>query len=264
MLKVSIYISLVLLTVPTLVHGGDPFSGYRVIDMSYAYNADTIYWPTEDGFILESEFAGMTDGGYWYTSNKLTTAEHGGTHIDAPIHFAENQNTVDALKLDQLMGAVAVIDVSGDASMDVDYQVSVADIEIWESEHGRLTDGVIVLIFTGHGRHWPDRLAYLGTEQLGAEAVPKLHFPGLHPDTASWLVEERNINAIGLDTPSIDYGQSSLFESHRTLFAKNIPAFENVANLDQLPAIGAYVVALPMKIEGGSGGPLRMIGLIPE
>ena len=206
----------------------------------------------------------MTDGGYWYSSNKLTTAEHGGTHIDAPIHFAENQKTVDQLPLDQLMGAAAVIDVSEQAGSDPDYQVRVADIENWESAHGPLQEGAIVLLYTGYGRYWPDRLTYMGTDERGADAIAKLHFPGLHPDTARWLVSERNINAIGLDTPSIDYGQSSLFESHRILFAEGVPAFENVANMGELPATGAWVIALPMKIEGGSGGPLRMIGLVPK
>ena len=101
-------------------------------------------------------------------------------------------------------------------------------------------------------------MLYMGTNQSGPEAVALLHFPGLHPDAARWLVSERKIKAIGLDTPSIDYGRSSDFLSHRILFAENIPAFENLANLDQLPATGAYVIGLPMKIKGGSGGPLRI------
>ena len=102
----------------------------------------------------------------------------------------------------------------------------------------------------------------MGTDERGPAAVAKLHFPGLHPDAARWLVANRQINAIGLDTPSIDYGQSTLFESHRILFEKNIPAFENVANLDQLPVKGFTVIALPMKIKGGSGGPVRIIAML--
>ncbi|MCM3900094.1 MAG: cyclase family protein, partial [Pyrinomonadaceae bacterium] len=103
---------------------------------------------------------------------------------------------------------------------------------------------------------------YLGTEERGAEAVAKLHFPGLHPDAARWLAANRSIKAIGLDTASIDFGQSTLFESHRILFDKNIPAFENVANLDRLPPKGFSVIALPMKIKGGSGGPLRIVAIL--
>ena len=119
-----------------------------------------------------------------------------------------------------------------------------------------------MLFRTGFASRWPDAKSYLGTDEKGPDAVAKLHFPGLHPDAARWLVSGRSIRAVGIDTASIDYGQSTLFESHRILFAKDIPAFENVTGLDQLPAIGAYVIALPMKIKGGSGGPLRIVGWV--
>jgi kynurenine formamidase len=139
----------------------------------------------------------------------------------------------------------------------------VADFEAWEKAYGQLPEGVIVLLRTGFGRYWPDRKAYMGTDERGADAVARLSFPGLHPDAARWLVAHRDVHAIGLDTPSIDYGRSSGFESHRILFAENIPAFENVAALEQLPATGFHVIALPMKIRGGSGGPLRIVAIVP-
>ena len=120
------------------------------------------------------------------------------------------------------------------------------------------------MLNTGSAQFWPDKIKYMGTENRGPEAVAELHFPGLHQDAAEWLVENRNIKAIGLDTPSIDYGQSTHFESHQILFERNIPAFENVANLNELPAKGAVVFALPMKIRGGSGGPLRIVAFIPK
>ena len=104
---------------------------------------------------------------------------------------------------------------------------------------------------------------YLGTAERGAEAVAKLHFPGLDPDAARWLVANRRIDAIGIDTASIDFGQSTLFESHRALYAANIPAFENLTTLERLPATGASIIALPMKIGGGSGAPLRAIAILP-
>ena len=122
----------------------------------------------------------------------------------------------------------------------------------------------MVFFHTGFARHWPNARAYLGTDERGAGAVARLHFPGQHPDAARWLVAAHTIKAIGLDTASIDYGQSTLFESHRILFEKNIPAFENVTALDQLPATGAYIVALPMKIKDGSGGPLRIVAWVAE
>ena len=153
------------------------FAGYRVVDMSYPYNSDTIYWPTEDDFKLNPEFNGITDGGYWYSSNTLTTAEHGGTHIDAPIHFAQGQTTMDELPLEQLMGAVAVVDVSEGANENVDYQVSVADIEAWETGHGRLPAGIIVLLHTGYGQYWPDRLTYMGTDERGCRGRAEFTLP---------------------------------------------------------------------------------------
>ena len=235
----------------------------RVVDMSYPFDATTVYWPTEAGFALESEHAGMTEKGYYYASNKFCAPEHGGTHIDAPLHFAEGHNSVDAIPLDQLMGEAIVVDVSAKCAADRDYQVTEADFAAWEKRHGRIPKGAIVFLRTGFGKYWPDRVKYMGTDERGPDAVAKLHFPGLHPDGAKWLVANRSIKAIGLDTPSIDYGQSTLFGSHVALYTHDVPAFENVANLDQLPEKGATVVALPMKIKGGSGGPLRIIAFVP-
>jgi len=237
------------------------FAGARFTDLSHAYDADTVYWPTASGFELDSDFQGMTEGGWYYEANTFRTAEHGGTHLDAPIHFAAGGQHADEIPLEHLMGPAVVVDVTVKAAADRDYQVSVEDFEAWESQHGKLPDGVIVLLRTGFEKFWPDRKAYMGTEARGAEAVPMLHFPGLHPDAARWLIEQRSIHAIGLDTASIDYGQSSTFESHRILFAANVPAFENLAQLEHLPATGFDVIALPMKIRGGSGGPLRIVAV---
>jgi kynurenine formamidase len=239
-------------------------AGADWIDMSYSYDESTIFWPTARQFELEVVSAGMSEGGYYYAANNFCAAEHGGTHFDAPIHFSERGQTADQVPIDRLIGAAVVVDVSEAAAADRDYQIGVADLESWEAEHGRLPDGSVLLLRTGWGSRWGDRERYLGTAQTGPAAVPQLHFPGLHPDAARWLVENRRIDALGIDTPSIDYGQSTLFESHRVLYAENIPAFENVAALERLPATGAYVIALPMKIAGGSGGPLRMVGVIPR
>ena len=242
----------------------DLLAEHEIVDLSHAYDADAIYWPTEEGFVLTPEFVGTTDKGYYYASNSFRSAEHGGTHLDAPRHFAEGRQTTDEIPLEHTIGPAIVVDVSDAALADADYQVSVADFEAWEAAHGRLPDGVIVLLKTGYAQFWPDRVRYMGTDERGAEAVAGLHFPGLHPDAARWLVEHRDLHAIGLDTPSIDYGQSTLFESHRVLFDANIPAFENVASLSGLPAHGFVVAALPMKIAGGSGGPLRIVAFVPE
>jgi kynurenine formamidase len=234
------------------------------IDLTYPFDSTTLYWPTAQPFRLEVVSAERTPAGYYYAANNFSTAEHGGTHLDAPVHFAEGRYTTDQIPLEQLLGPAAVVDVSGNANNDPDYRITIDDLREWENAHGRLTDGAIVLLRTGWGARWPDRERYLGTSATGAAAVPQLHFPGLDSAAARWLVEERDVDAVGIDTPSIDYGQSSRFAAHQILFAANIPAFENVAQLDRLPETGAFVIALPMKIAGGSGGPLRIIAAVPK
>jgi kynurenine formamidase len=234
------------------------------IDLTYPFDRSTVYWPTSQPFGFDTVFAGMTDKGYYYSAFNIQGAEHGGTHIDAPVHFAQGKIPVDEIPIEQLVGEAIVVDVSTNAGDDRDYQVQVSDFEDWEKVNGEIPEGAIVLLRTGFGQYWPNAERYMGTAQRGAEAVSQLHFPGLHPDAATWLTTQRSIKAIGLDTPSIDYGQSNLFESHRILFKAEVPAFENVGHLDKLPATGAWVFALPMRIKGGSGAPLRIIALLPD
>ena len=251
-------------SVLSLIAADLPFARGKWIDLTHEFSTNTIFWPTAEKFSLETEFHGHTPAGYFYAANRYRASEHGGTHIDAPIHFAEGGRTVDQIPIDQLTGTAVVVNVSTQAQRNADYRVTVADLKAWEEKHGQIPKNAVVLLNTGFARHWPDAKRYLGTDEKGQGGVAKLHFPGLHPDAARWLVSERVINAIGIDTASIDFGQSTLFESHRVLLANNIPAFENVAALDQLPPARAYVVALPMKIKGGSGGPLRIVAWLPD
>ena len=238
-------------------------AGGRWVDLSYTYDSTTIYWPTSRPFALERVFAGRTDGGFWYTANNVSTAEHGGTHLDAPIHFGEGKLTADRIPLDRLIGAAVVIDVRGAADADRDYLITPGDVTAWENANGTIPAGVIVLFRTHRGSFWPDRARYLGTTKTGTEGVAELHFPGLDSATARLLVT-RGVRAVGIDTPSIDYGRSTTYDTHRILAAADVPIFENVANLDVLPHEGAFVVALPMKIGGGSGGPLRIAAWVPS
>ena len=232
------------------------------VDLTYDFDSATIYWPTARPFRLEVVSAQRTAAGYYYAANNIAAAEHGGTHLDAPAHFAEGKHTTDQIPIGQLVGLACVIDVSRQAEGDRDYRVNPADLEAWERAHGPIPEGAIVLLRSGWGSRWPDRLRYLGTAKTGATAVPELHFPGIHPDAARWLVARR-VRAVGIDTPSIDFGQSTTFDTHQILFAADIPAFENVAHLSAVPATGAFVIALPMKIKGGSGGPLRIVAVLP-
>jgi kynurenine formamidase len=234
----------------------------RLVDLSHEYSADAIFWPTAERFHLDVVAAGMTPQGYYYASNNFSGSEHGGTHLDAPMHFAEGRWSVEQVPLQNLVGPAAVVDVSTASASQPDYQASVSDLNAWEKAHGSL-NGTLVLIRTDYSKRWPDAERYLGTAERGEAAVPKLHFPGLHPDAAKWLATERTVKAVGIDTASIDYGQSSLFETHRILYERNIPGLENLTNLDQLPVSGATLVALPMKIKGGSGAPLRAVAIVP-
>lgn len=174
-----------------------------LIDLTHPFDADTIYWPTEEGFQLIRGTAGVTERGYFYAANRFAAAEHGGTHLDAPIHFFADRQTVDQIPLSRLVGDAVVVDVSEKCAYDRDYQIGVADLRRWEQEHGRQLVNVIVLLRTGFARHWSDRPRYLGTDQRGADGVANLNFPGLHPDAARWLVEHRSIKSIGIDTASI-------------------------------------------------------------
>ncbi|MGE0448477.1 MAG: cyclase family protein [Vicinamibacterales bacterium] len=237
-------------------------AGRSYVDLTHDLSAAAIFWPTAEEFHLDVVSDGLTDKGYYYAANNFAGAEHGGTHIDAPVHFAKDHWTVDQIPLDRLIGDALVIDVSAKAAADPDYRVTVADFEEWERSNGAIEPGSIVLIRTDFSKRWPDAAAYLGTAERGDAAVAKLHFPGLHPDAATWLAESREVKSVGLDTASIDYGQSTLFETHRALYERNIPAFENLTNLDRLPARGASLVALPSKIKGGSGAPLRAVAIL--
>lgn len=233
-----------------------------IVDLSHEYSDQTIFWPTAEGFKLDKVADGMTPQGYYYAANTFATAEHGGTHLDAPVHFAQGRWSVDQIPLEQLIGDAAVVDVSAKCATQPDYQVTVDDLTLWEKAHGSL-NGTIVLIRTDYSKRWPDAARYLGTAERGESAVARLHFPGLHPETAKWLASNRTVKAVGIDTASIDYGQSTLFETHRILYERNIPGLENLTELERLPPRGARMIALPMKIKGGSGAPLRAIALLP-
>lgn len=247
------------LLISSLTYGQD-IEG-EIIDLTHTFSEESVYWVTAKEFQLEEVAKGSTGNGYYYSANNFSTAEHGGTHIDAPIHFAENKQTVDQIPLENLIGTGVKIDVSAKALKNPDYLISIEDLKNWESEHSEIPSQSIVLLYTGYGKYYPNAKKYLGTDERGPNAVKKLHFPGLSPEAASWLIKNRNIKAVGLDTASIDYGQSTNFATHVALMTQNVPAFENVANLEKLPATGFQVIALPMKIKGGSGGPLRIIAI---
>ncbi len=260
-MKLLYYFIFILMPIPLIAN---EFTDGHWVDLTHEFSEDTIYWPTSEPLKKTTVFKGRTDAGYFYSAYRFCTSEHGGTHIDAPIHFYKGRNTVDKIPIEQLVGPGIVIRVIEKATQNRNYQFSVKDILAWESIHGKIEEGSILLIDTGSSKYWPDREKYMGTAERGEEAVQKLKFPGIHPAAAKFLTTERKIKAVGLDTPSIDFGGSILYKSHQILFEKNTPGFENVTNLDRLPNKGFTVIALPMKLKGGSGGPLRIVAFIPN
>jgi kynurenine formamidase len=234
----------------------------QVVDLSWPFDRNTLYWPNSPGgFELQQLAHGPTPGGYFYSSNSFRSPEHGGTHLDAPIHFSETGITVDQVPVRQLVAPAIVIDVTAQAATDPDYRLTREDVLRWETAHGQIAPGTIVLLRTGWGLKYSSRKAYFGDDTPGA--TDKLHFPSYGAEAARLLVEERKVGAIGVDTASIDYGQSRDFIVHQIAAAKNVPGLENVARLEAVPVTGAWVIALPMKIGGGSGGPVRIVALVP-
>lgn len=259
----SIFIGAVIVFLTSCAQQSGGFPAGKWIDLSHDFSDETIYWVTAEPFKRATVAEGRTESGYYYSAYNYSAAEHGGTHLDAPVHFAEGKRAADQIGLDQLIGEGVVVDVSAKAAADRDYAITADDIREWEATNGKIPEWSIVLFRTGFGGRWPDKKTYLGTDQKGPDAVKDLHFPGLHPDAARWLVENRKFKAVGIDTASIDPGHSTTFATHVELMTHDIPAFENVAELDKLPARGFHIVALPMKIKGGSGGPLRIAAFVP-
>lgn len=238
-------------------------AAFRLVDLTYPFDEQTIYWPTAPStFRLERLAYGQTEAGFFYAANAFCTPEHGGTHLDAPIHFAEGRRTADQVPVEQLVAPAVVLDVKAQVEADPDYRLGPAAVQTWEGSHGPIPEGAIVLLRTGWGNRWPDRKRYLGDDTPGDAS--KLHFPSYGAEAARHLVEQRRVGALGVDTASIDPGNSKDFPVHRIAAAANVPGLENVANLGDLPPVGAWIIALPMKIAGGSGGPLRIVALVPK
>ncbi len=238
-------------------------TGQRIVDLSHVFSEHTIYWPTSPGRFELTELArGPTAGGWFYSAYSLSTPEHGGTHIDAPVHFSQEGQSVDAIPLGNLIGPAVVIDISEQAKADPDYLLTLGDIDAFEAAHGPIGSGSMVLLRTGWSQRWPDAMAYMGDATPGDAS--RLHFPSFGPEAARFLIHDRGAKVLGVDTASIDGGQSRDFRVHRMAGRHNVPGLENLTNLEQLPPTGATVIALPMKIEGGSGGPVRVVAFVPE
>jgi kynurenine formamidase len=227
----------------------------RVVDMTYAINGKLPAWPG-DGRTFEAnvEATPEKDG---YFARSFWTLEHYGTHMDAPAHFPPGKEYLDQIPVQHLFAPAVVIDVREEAGKDPDYRLRVMRAEKWEAIHGRIPAGSVVLLRTGWGSRWPDQARYRNTDAGGV-----MHFPGFSVEAARLLIE-RGAVGLGIDTLSIDYGPSKDFEVHRVTLPAGLYQLENLANLDQLPDAGAFLISAPIKLEGGSGGPVRVFAILP-
>jgi kynurenine formamidase len=246
---------------PPAVNGQSRIDESKLVDLTYDFDEKTVYWPTAKPFQWEKESWGKSAGGYWYAAARYSASEHGGTHLDAPIHFGEGRLAANEIPISRLVAPAVVIDISAASAKNADYLLTVDDLASWEKANGRIPDNSIAIVRSGWGKFWPDKKRYLGTDAPGDTA--NLHFPGISREAAEFLAKQRKIDGIGIDTASIDYGQSKDFIAHQILYGANIYGLENIANLDRLPAKGATLIALPMKIKGGTGGPVRIVAILP-
>ena len=253
----------ILLTMCTATSMAAELANARIVDLSHAFNAETLYWPTSPSrFELHPLSHGQTELGYFYSANTFSAPEHGGTHLDAPIHFFDGGETVEQIPLTSLLGPAVVIDITSQTAANADYRLSVDDVIAFESVHGPIQPGTMVLLYSGWSTRWPDARRYLGDDTQGDAS--NLHFPSFGAEAAQLLVVGRRVTVLGVDTASIDYGQSRDFPVHRIAAEHHVIGLENLAHLDQLPPVGAEVIALPIKIEGGSGAPARVIARLPQ
>lgn len=235
---------------------GIPSGQTHVVDMTYVINAHSPSWPGDDH--PYSAVVTATPAKEGYLTRKFTLLEHYETHMDAPAHFPPGKETLDQIPIQHFFGPGVVIDVRDKVEQDPDYRLTTEDIQSWESQHGRIPAGAIVMLRTGWASRWPDQKRYRNMDAKGV-----MHFPGYSVAAAKVLISRR-VSGLCIDTLSIDYGPSQNFEVHRTTLPAGLFHVENIANLDKLPATGAFIIAAPIKLEGGSGGPVRVFAILPN
>jgi len=256
---VAIPAALSTLLVPSAHHDsmleGIPSGKTRVLDLSYAINDKLVPWPGDEKFFEAKVNATIEKNGYFTRS--FWMLEHYGTHLDAPAHFPPGKTTVDQIPVKQLFGPAVVIDVRVESNKDADYQLPATRIEDWEKKHGRIPEGAIVLLRTGWASRWPDVERYRNQDAKG-----KMHFPGFSVEAAKLLISRR-VSGLGCDTLSIDYGASADFAVHHLALGAGLYHLENLADMSEVPEASAVLIVAPIKLEGGSGGAVRVFALLP-
>jgi kynurenine formamidase len=226
----------------------------RIVDLTHVMSAE---FPTFDGApgIEMRKIKELKKDGYNLYQWQLN--EHSGTHLDAPIHFSENGATAEQIPAQTLVVPLAVIDVSDRAAKNADYQLSRGDLVAWERRHGRLPDHCCVAMNSGWARHIADQAKYVGKDANGV-----MHFPGVGPDATEWLIKQRKVVGLAVDTLSLDHGPSKDFKTHLLWLPGGRWGLENVAGLDRVPAAGATLMVGLAKVKGATGGPARLFALI--
>jgi len=231
-----------------------PASFRSVVDLTHTMSPEFPTFFGVPGIEMQKQFDIKKDGFnlYWWR-----LVEHAGTHFDAPIHFSEDGATAERLDAATLVAPLAVIDVAAKAAEDSDYLVSPRDLADWEAKHGRLPDDCCVAMHSGWALHVSDAGKFAGKDAAGT-----FHFPGFAPEAAAWLLRERRVVGLAVDTLSLDHGPSKDFATHHAWLPSGRWGLENVANLDRVPPVGATLVAGLAKVKGATGGPARLIALV--
>ncbi|GFT37515.1 uncharacterized protein NPIL_513951 [Nephila pilipes] len=233
----------------------------KIVDMTYTFDETTQHYPGTKEFQTKVVMNGTEMNGIWVQGEDYSSAIHVGTHMDAPIHFSPSGVPVDELDITHLIAPAAVIDITAKAELDPDADLSVEDFLHWESITGQSLNKTVVLLKCGWGKKWNNRTAFFGTPDYDRT---KLHSPGMTPESATWLMDNRDIYGFGSETVSLDKGNSQSFPVHQILLGRGIFGLENVANVDKIPIYGAEIHVMPMKVGKGSGAPVRIIATYPD
>jgi len=236
------------------VQAASPRRFSSVIDLTHTMSAGFPTFFGVPGIEMEKKFDFKKDGFnlYWWR-----ILEHAGTHLDAPIHFSENGISAEKIAASTLVAPLAVIDVTAQATLNPDYLLSREDLGAWEKKHGRLQENCCIAMHSGWAQHVGDAAKFAGKDSTGV-----LHFPGFAADAVEWLLQERRVAGLAVDTLSLDHGPSKDFKVHYAWLPSGRWGLENVANLEKVPPSGATVVVGLAKVEGATGGPVRLLALV--
>lgn len=229
-------------------------SEWQVIDLTQPLTPNIPIWPGDPAFEIEPWATYEED---FYYINRISIGEHSGTHWGTPNTFIEGGRSAEMIPAEELVVPAVVIDIREQAAADADYRLSVDDIAAWEAANGEITAGSVVILLTGWQDKWHDPQAFINQDADGV-----LHWPGFSADAAAFLIAERGIAGLGTDTHGVDPGNDEEFGASFAMYDADGMILEGLANLDELPPVGATLVVGGWPIEGGSGSPARVLAFL--